>query len=85
MSTSAVLFLDVLYRPLRVEPWQRAISDLFLGKGEVVEHSRDRTIRGVNRVHPMPAVVRVLRVAGLLVKRPRPRHLIHVIHVCFGK
>jgi 5-methylcytosine-specific restriction endonuclease McrA len=62
MSASAVLFLDAQYRPLRIEPWQRAISDLFLGKIEVVEYSRDRTIRGVNRAHPMPSVVRVLRV-----------------------
>lgn len=61
MSASNVLFLDAAYRPLRVEPWQRAISDLFLGKVEIVEYSRDRTIQGVNRVHPMPSVVRVLR------------------------
>jgi 5-methylcytosine-specific restriction endonuclease McrA len=57
----AVLFLDQAYRPLRIENWQRAISDLFLGKVEVVEHSRDRLIQGVNRTYPMPAVVRVLR------------------------
>ena len=58
---TAVLFLDASYRPLRVEPWQRAIADFFLGKVEVVEYSRDRTIQGVDRKHPMPSVVRLVR------------------------
>lgn len=57
----AVLFLDVDFRPLRIEHWTRAMVDLFLGKIEVVEYSRDRTIRGVSQTYPMPAVVRVLR------------------------
>ena len=56
-----VLFLDADWQPLRVEPWTRAITDLFLGKIEVIEYSRDRTIKGVNMEMPMPAVVRVLR------------------------
>lgn len=56
-----VLYLDVDFRPLRVEPWQRAISDFFTGKTEVIEYSRDRAIQGVSRTYPMPAVVRVLR------------------------
>ena len=29
---AAVLVLDVGMRPLRVEPWERAICDFFLGK-----------------------------------------------------
>jgi len=57
----AVLFLDVDWQPMRVDSWPRAITDLFLGKIEVVEYSRDRTIKGVGREYPMPAVVRVLR------------------------
>lgn len=61
MSAAIVLYLDVDYRPLRIEPWQRAISDFFTGKTEVVEYSRDRTIQGVSTTYPMPAVVRVLR------------------------
>ena len=56
-----VLFLDSDWQPLRVEPWTRAITDLFLGKIEVIEYSRDRTIKGVGREYPMPAVVRLLR------------------------
>jgi 5-methylcytosine-specific restriction endonuclease McrA len=58
---TAVLFLDQAYRPLRIESWQRAISDFFLGKVEVVEYSADRTIQGVHATHPMPSVVRVVR------------------------
>jgi 5-methylcytosine-specific restriction endonuclease McrA len=56
-----VLFLDADWQPLSVEPWTRAITALFLGKIEVIEYSRDRTIKGVSREFPMPAVVRVLR------------------------
>lgn len=58
---TAVLFLDVDWQPLRVEPWTRAITDVLLGKAEVIEYSRDRTIKGVSREYPMPAVVRILR------------------------
>ena len=56
-----VLFLDNDWQPLRVEPWTRAITDLFLGKIEVIEYSRDRAIKGIGRDYPMPAVVRLLR------------------------
>jgi 5-methylcytosine-specific restriction endonuclease McrA len=58
---TAVLFLDSDYRPLRVESWERAICDVFLGKAEVVEYSKDRTIQGVSRQYPMPSVVRILK------------------------
>jgi len=60
MST-AVLFLDAEWRPLRIESWKRAICDVFTGKVEVVEHSRDKTIQGVSQKYPMPSVVRVLK------------------------
>jgi 5-methylcytosine-specific restriction endonuclease McrA len=56
-----VLFLDADWQPLRVEHWTRAITDLFLGKVEVIEYSRDHTIKAVSREMQMPAVVRVLR------------------------
>lgn len=58
---AAVLVLDVDFRPLRIEHWQKVVCDFFLGKVEVVEHSKDRTIKGVTRDYPMPSVVRVLR------------------------
>lgn len=60
---AAVLVLDVGMRPLRVESWQRAICDLFLGKVEVVEwkyQAKDRTIQGASGQWPMPSIVRVL-------------------------
>ena len=56
-----VLFLDNDWQPLRVEHWTRAVTDLCLGKIEVVAYSRDRAIKGVGRDYPMPAVVRILR------------------------
>ena len=59
--SAAVLVLDVQYRPLVVESWQRAITGVFTGKTEVVEYSKDRTIKGASREYPMPMVVRVLR------------------------
>lgn len=59
--SAAVLVLDVQYRPLVVESWQRAITSVFAGKTEVVEYSKDRTIKGVTQEYPMPSVVRVLR------------------------
>lgn len=58
---NAVLVLDIDYRPLRVDDWKRAVADVMLGKQEVVEYSRDRTIQGVARTYPMPSVVRLLR------------------------
>src|SRR5215471_14962682 len=55
-----VLYLDADWQPLRIEPWTRAITDMFRGKVEVLEYSRDRTIKAAMRELPMPAVVRVL-------------------------
>jgi 5-methylcytosine-specific restriction endonuclease McrA len=60
-AVTIVLFLDIDWQPLRVAHWTRAMTDVFLGKVEVIEYSRDRTIRCVSREFPMPAVVRVLR------------------------
>ena len=59
--SAAVLVLDVQYRPLVIESWQRAITGVFTGKTEVVVYSKDRTIKGVSQEYPMPSVVRVLR------------------------
>ena len=56
-----ILVLDVDFLPLRIDHWQSVIADSFLGRLEVVEYSRDRTIKGVSRDYPLPAVVRVLR------------------------
>ena len=56
---AAVLVLDVGMRPLRVESWERAICDFFLGKVEVVEYSKDKTISSATRSWPVPSVVRL--------------------------
>ena len=61
MSSAAVLVLDVGMMPLRVESWQTAFCDLVLGKVEVVEWSRDRTIRSAHRTWPMPSVVKLVK------------------------
>lgn len=58
---SAVLVLDIGYNPLRVQSWQDAITDVFLGKAEVVHYSADKTIRSVNREWRMPSVVRLVK------------------------
>ncbi len=60
-AQAAVLVLDVDFQPLRIDRWQKAATAWAKGKIEVIEHSRDRTIKGVNTTHPMPSVVRVLR------------------------
>lgn len=60
-QNTAVLVLDVDFRPLRIEHWKAVISDFFNGKVEVIHNSRDRTIKTVGQDFPMPSVVRVLR------------------------
>lgn len=58
---SVVLCLDAEWRPLRIESWQDAICDVIFGKSEVIEYSRDKTIRGASQTFPMPSVIRLLR------------------------
>lgn len=60
-ETTPVLFLDADWRPLSVRPLKRAMKKIVNGTVEVIEHSRDKTIRSETERHPMPSVVRVLR------------------------
>lgn len=61
-ANAIVLVLDVEFRPLRVEHWRKVAKKLNIeGKVEVIEYSRDRTIRSVHQEHPMPSVIRILR------------------------
>lgn len=60
MTNAAVLFLDSSMNPLRVVSWRKTMSKLMGGTVEVVEYSRDKTIRGVNKDYPLPSVVKVL-------------------------
>lgn len=62
------LVLNASYEPLRVVPWQRAISLLWLDKAEVVE-SYDQRIHSPSFTMAIPAVIRFLH----LVKRWRSR------------
>ncbi len=62
MSTqTAVLVLDVDSLPLRIAHWKHVIGNALLGSLEVIEYSKDRTIKGVSRDYPMPSVVKVIR------------------------
>lgn len=54
------LLLSQSYEPVKVIPWQRALTLLFLGKVEVLE-SYEHDIKSTTYVIKMPAVVRLLR------------------------
>ena len=58
--TAQTLLLTAGYEPLRVLPWQRAITLLTLGKVEVLEEY-DQEVRSTSIVVKLPAVVRLLR------------------------
>jgi len=54
------LVLNASYEPLRIVPWQKAITLLFQGKVEVIA-LYDREIRGVTVRVKLPSVLRLLR------------------------
>lgn len=54
------LVLNASYEPLRIVPWQKAVTLLFQEKVEVVE-VYEREVRGVSRSLPLPAVLRLRR------------------------
>lgn len=62
------LMLSQGYTPIKVIPWQRAITLLFLNKVEVIEEY-DRKIKSTSIVIKMPAVVRLL---GAFKRRKKP-------------
>ena len=56
---SQTLVLNSSYEPLKVVPWERAITLWFQGKAEIIrEH--DQEIRAVTFTMKMPSVVRLL-------------------------
>jgi 5-methylcytosine-specific restriction endonuclease McrA len=61
------LVLNASYEPLRIVPWQKAITLLFQGKVEVIANY-DREIRGVTVRVKLPSVLRLLR--HVRMKRP---------------
>lgn len=58
-TETRTLVLSQGYEPLKVIPWERAITLLFLGKIEVIEEY-DHDVRSTSLVIKMPAVVRLL-------------------------
>jgi 5-methylcytosine-specific restriction endonuclease McrA len=58
----ATLLLNSSYEPMKVIPWQRAITLLVLGKVELVE-AYDQVVRGLSLSLQMPSVVRLRRYA----------------------
>jgi 5-methylcytosine-specific restriction endonuclease McrA len=58
--TAQTLVLSQSYEPVKVVPWQRAITLLTMGKVEVVEEY-DQEVRSPTFVIKVPAVVRLLR------------------------
>lgn len=63
-TAGLTLLLNATFEPLRVIPWQRAVTLLVLGKVEVVEEY-DRWIRGVSVRLRLPAVMRLQKTASL--------------------
>jgi 5-methylcytosine-specific restriction endonuclease McrA len=68
VTTARTLLLNSTYEPLKVIPWQRAVTLLWLGKVEVIR-TYDRDVRSVTFKLRMPAVVRLLR----FIRRKRPQ------------
>lgn len=63
------LLLNASYEPLKVIPWQRAVTLLFLGKVEVVDEYH-REVRSVSLALKVPAVVRLLTFVRLAQRKP---------------
>ena len=57
--THQTLVLSQGFEPVKIVPWRRAITLLFLGKAEVIEEY-DRDIKTTSLVIKIPAVVRLL-------------------------
>ena len=68
VDATRTLLLSQGYEPVKIIPWQRAITLLFNGKVEVVDEYEDKTIRSVTFELKMPSVVRFLR----FLKRMKP-------------
>jgi 5-methylcytosine-specific restriction endonuclease McrA len=54
------LLLNASYEPLKVVPWQKAITLWCQGKVEIVSH-HDREVRSVSFTFKLPSIIRLLR------------------------
>ena len=57
---NTTLLLNQGYMPVKVIPWQRAITLLFLGKVEIIE-TYEKEVRSTSVVFKMPAVARLIK------------------------
>ena len=64
------LMLSQGYEPIKIVPWQRAVTLLSLGKVEVIEEF-DKEVRSTFLVLKMPAVVRLLSTFKRRKKMPK--------------
>lgn len=58
---SDTLVLDVGFQPVACVSWQRAVTLLWEGKVEVIEHHENKVIRSVTIEFKLPSVIRFLR------------------------
>lgn len=65
----STLLLNASYEPIKIIPWERAITLFFLGKVEVV-NTYEHEVRSVSLAIKVPAVVRLLRYIHLGKRRP---------------
>ena len=65
----STLLRNASFEPIKIIPWERAITLLFLGKVEVVD-TYEREVRSVSLAIKVPAVVRLLRYIHLGRRRP---------------
>lgn len=63
---NTTLLLNQGFQPVKVIPWQRAITLLFLGKVEIIS-TYDKEVRSTSVVFKMPAVARLIKA----FKRPK--------------
>ena len=66
---SRALVLNATYEPMRVVPWQRAVTMLYLGKVEVVKNHDNLVVRAATWRVEVPAVIRLIE----FVRRRRVR------------
>lgn len=59
---NSTLLLNASYEPMKVIPWQRAVTLVLLGKAELVEAYED-LVRAATTTVEMPSVVRLVRYA----------------------
>jgi len=61
MSAHATLLLNSTYEPLKIIPWQRAITMWWSDKVEIVEEYDDFDLKSMSITMKCPAVVRLLK------------------------